>query len=386
MNKRVVRFDSADRAFREDEALFREDFMAKNKGVVLFSGGARIGAFLHDSAHVTASGVFPYNDGKGGIRMEYRPAEELRSPLFLDSLQGVPMTMLHPKSTKTAVASMLGMVKSAGKIDEVDADNVEVRSEVVVYDSDSVTSTEVRGLSLGFTCDLVEESGLTPWGEKYDAIQRNLRADHLAIVPNPRVKTARLNLDDDDNEGRPKMPQIRLDNGCEYEAAQEVIAELHAVRGKLTAEASRADSATAEADGLKAKLDGLQAQVDKFAQDSDSIKAAAFEQAKARLALEETAASHKVTVKSDASDLELMTAVVKAVRGDSFDPTGKSDAYIQAAYDLAKADSAPATTGTRRTMLHGDSTDEGKKRDDANDTKSYSASKAQAGMLEGLGR
>ncbi|NEM19202.1 hypothetical protein G3V96_31255, partial [Escherichia coli] len=51
--KRVVRFDATD--FREDESLFREDLLDLQK-TVLFSGGARVGAFLHDSAHVTTSG------------------------------------------------------------------------------------------------------------------------------------------------------------------------------------------------------------------------------------------------------------------------------------------------------------------------------------------
>ena len=386
--KRVVRCDS--REFRIDEAAFREDFMQKNKNSLLFAEGARVGAFLHDSAHVTASGVFPYADGKGGIRMEYRPAEEVKDELFLDSLQGIPLTLLHPKDTKSAPGSIIGMVKTRGIAeDSGDARTVGVRSEVVVHDAETVTATTVRGLSLGFSCDLIEEPGLTPWGEKYDAIQRNLRADHLAVVPNPRVKSARINLDEDDtNEGRPKMPKVRLDSGLEYEAADEVIHELTRVKGEISTLSAKADSAEADKAKLQAQVDTLQAKADSLEASipnlKEDAKAEAFAAAKARIALESVAESHGVKVKADASDNDLMVAVIKAVRGDAFDLTGKNDAYVQAAYDLAVQDKSGAPA--RRTMIHGDShepTGE-KPNSNRNDSQEKSAASSAGSMFDGL--
>jgi hypothetical protein len=377
-NKRVMRLDADDaRFFREDEALFREDFQKLVEGSVLFSGGARIGAFLHDTAHVTASGVFPYSDGKGGVRMEWRPQEEIEHTLFLDSLQGVPMTLLHPKNTRTAPGSIIGMVKSRGMVE-----GSGVRSEVVVHDSESVTKTKARGLSLGFTCDLIMESGLTPDGVKYDAIQRNLRADHLAVVPNPRVKSARLNLDNDDT-GKPKMPTVRLDSGIEYEAAAEVIHELNGLKTKLAQESARADSESAKATSALADVTKLTDEVAKVKTDA---QASAFELAKQRIKLEEVAEAHKVSVKADASDLDLMTGVVKAIRGDSFDLTGKTEDYVRAAYDFAVTDSKSTTNHARKVTLHGDSRDtkEPEKREDASDK--VSAAAKQSSMMEGLGR
>ena len=380
-NKRVMRCDAAEREFREDESLFREDFTALQQGV-LFANGARIGAFLHDSAHVTASGVFPYADGKGGVRMEWRPQEEIESPLFLDSLQGVPLTWLHPKNTKTAPASIIGMVKSKGLVEDTG-----VRSEVVVYETDEVTKTTARGLSLGFTCDLIEQSGLTPEGVKYDAIQRNLRADHLAVVPNPRVKTARLNLDNDDT-GKPKMPSVRLDSGIEYEAAAEVIHELTTIKTNLQKEAARADSAVATAETATRKVAELETQLTQVKADA---KTEAFEAAKARVKLEEVATGLKVTVKADSSDDDLRCAVVKAVRGDSFPLEGKSSAYIEAAYELAVIDSAKTTSQARNVTLHGDSRDTNQRTEtqhsNKNDSEDKTSSAAKRGsMLDGLGR
>ena len=38
------------------------------------------------------------------------------------------------------------------------------------------------------------------------------------------------------------------------------------------------------------------------------------------------------------TDTEIKTAVIKAVRGDAINLDGKSDDYIEAAFDMAKAD------------------------------------------------
>lgn len=353
MNKRrVMRCDSL--SFREDESMFREDKVQQTS--LLFNNGARVGAFLHDSAHVTSAGVFPYNDGKGGIRMEYRPIEEVSAPEFLRSMQGIPLTNLHPKGPKNSKDSIIGLVKSEGVAEETQDPKfpVNVRSEIVVHDAEHVTSTKVRGLSLGFSCDVIEEGGLTPWGEKYDAIQRNLRADHLALVPNPRVKNARVNLDNDDT-GKPKMPMIRLDNGCEYEAAAEVIAELNRLRADSKTATDKATAETARADGLQAKVDGHAAELTKVKNDAES---GAFERARVRLELEAAARDHKVIVKADATDSDVMCAIIKAVRGDSFNLDGKSDAYVQAAYDMVVGEK-PNDKPPRQSLDHEDTRGQG---------------------------
>jgi uncharacterized protein len=43
-----------------------------------------------------------------------------------------------------------------------------------------------RQLSVGYSCDLSWQDGVTPEGEKYDAIQTNIRGNHLAIVTEAR--------------------------------------------------------------------------------------------------------------------------------------------------------------------------------------------------------
>ena len=50
------------------------------------------------------------------------------------------------------------------------------------------------------------------------------------------------------------------------------------------------------------------------------------------------AEAHKVANADSMTDTEIKTAVIKAVRGDAINLDGKSADYIEAAYDMAKAD------------------------------------------------
>ena len=58
------------------------------------------------------------------------------------------------------------------------------------------------------------------------------------------------------------------------------------------------------------------------------------------------------------TDTEIKTAVIKAVRGDSINLEGKSADYIEAAFDMAKADTKQHTDGIAKqneaTQKHAD--------------------------------
>lgn len=67
-----------------------------------------------------------------------------------------------------------------------------IKADIVIYNLD----TSARELSCGYTLTLDETPGTTPEGEHYDAIQRNIRYNHLAVVPRARAGSlARLNID-----------------------------------------------------------------------------------------------------------------------------------------------------------------------------------------------
>ena len=132
-----------------------------------------------------------------------------------------------------------------------------------------------------------------------------------------------------------EMTKIRLDSGIEYDCAPEVKVEIEKMR-KDSAEAKK------EFDKLQAKYDALDAELKKEQEgrkaDADAAKANFDEAIKARVELLKVAEAHKVANADSMTDTEIKMAVIKAVRGDAINLDGKSADYIEAAYDMAKAD------------------------------------------------
>ena len=293
--------------------------------------------FIRDTPIVGRTGILVYRNADGTERREYRPPEEAFNADSLASLMGKPITVGHKAMVTAGNAAQVapvGSVLSAGR-----QDGNAIRADIVIYNLD----TNARELSCGYSLNLDETPGTTPEGEHYDAIQRDIRYNHLAICSKGRAGIARLNMDgsqiiDDDERTEndmAEMTKIRLDSGIEYECAPEV---------KVEIEKMRKDSAKAqkEHDTLQAKFDALEAELAKEKEgrkaDAEQAKANFDEAIKARVELLKVAEAHKVENADSMTDTEIKTAVIKAVRGDSINLDGKSADYIEAAYDMAKAD------------------------------------------------
>lgn len=286
--------------------------------------------FIYDSPILTRIGVFPYRNPDGSTRYELRLPEDVFAQDSLDTLKGIPITDGHvgrasSKNTRGNIGAVLGNARQ-------DGDNL--IADIVIHNPDTVDKGNVE-LSCGYECELEMTGGV--WnGQRYDAIQRNIRHNHLAIVPKGRAGNARLNLDAADaaffepDEKENTMKKIRLDNGIEYDAEPEIAAAYDKLRQ------DNADL-TAEKDKLEAERDKAQADLKALQDKQPEIETQAREAAKARLELEAVAQEHGVEVKADAADKDIQIAVVQKLRQDA-DLSNKSDAYIQAAFDLALAD------------------------------------------------
>ena len=331
--------------------------------------------FLQDSPILSRVGVFPYRQADGKIRNEYRSADEVFHADHLASIMGKPITDDHHGRIEgtNARGKVIGACLSAGRQDTENADNL--RGDIIIHDF-AATATK-QELSLGYTLDLDETPGVFN-GIRYDAVQRNLRVNHLALVAKGRAGNARLNLDAadaviDEPKEEPKMTMVkmRLDNGLEYDAAPEVSIAFAASQSAVKTVTDRADALTAERDALKAKVDAHEASLTKLRED-------AVAEVKRRSKLEADATAFGAKFAQDAKDADIRIAVIKAVRGDTFDATGKSDAYLEVAYDLAVADGTEARkkAGQNRADAAG-----GKPA--TNDTPA-SASSARAKMISNL--
>ena len=120
----------------------------------------------------------------GASRRELRLPEEVFDPASLASYKGKPVILTHEAGVvdkKNVDREHIGTILSNGY---QDGDNV--RAEIVIHETDLMKRSGLRELSLGYSLDLDETPGV--WnGQPYDAIQRNIRINHLALVDKARA-------------------------------------------------------------------------------------------------------------------------------------------------------------------------------------------------------
>lgn len=149
--------------------------------------------FLRDKPILTSCGIFEYTNPDGSIRRELRLPEDVFSPESLRSFVGKPIVITHDAGLidKDNVAeNQIGTILSEGERSGDD-----VRAAIIIHDTDAMKSAGLKELSLGYNLDLDETPGV--WkGQHFDAVQKNIRVNHLALVREARAgEQARLNLD-----------------------------------------------------------------------------------------------------------------------------------------------------------------------------------------------
>lgn len=150
-----------------------------------------------DHPILTRVGIFEYRRPDGSIRRELRLPEEVFAPESLASYKGKPVILTHEAGmidSDNVQQEQIGTILSEGT---QDGDNV--RAQIIIHDARKL-DYGLRELSLGYSLDLEEVPG--EWqGQPYDAIQRNIRVNHLALVEKARAgDSARLNIDGEDTQ------------------------------------------------------------------------------------------------------------------------------------------------------------------------------------------
>lgn len=298
-----------------------------------------------------------------------RPESEVFTTDAMASFAHRPVTDDHPT---VAVTSDNWKQLSVGQTDgDIKRDGDFLRVPLMVADGATIQKVQggKRELSAGYTCDLQWEAGTTPDGLKYDAIQTNIRANHVAIVARGRAgKDVRIG----DSAGKwgtapittahdketSMSTRIIMVDGLSVEttdAGAQAIDKLQKDVARLIADSAKKDDENAKAmakkdadmSALQAKLDDAQAKV---------LDQAAIDKLVAdRVALEATAAKIAKDVKPlGLSDAALKQAVVKAKLGDKLPADRLADqAYIDARFDIL-AEDADKTTDTFRQARMGD--------------------------------
>lgn len=309
----------------------------------------------------TRTGVFTYRNNDGTERRELRLDEEVFAPASLESFQLVPVTDEHPpvfldaSNTKEFVAGMVG--------ESVRKDGTFVVGPMLITDGELVRKLEQRDvaeISCGYTCDLEQKAGEHN-GEKYDCIQRNIRGNHVAIVPRGRAGPgARVRMDaaaaavipthdaggasggspENSQREAPVAHKVRVD-GIDVEVTHEHGAQLIERTHKAHADAlEKKDAKIAELEKEKATLQAkADAEAEKVKKLDAELKAAPEKfrgEIKARMDLEQQARGilGKEAKLDGLTDRQVKEKVL-AKTSPELKLDGKADAYVDARFDLA---------------------------------------------------
>jgi hypothetical protein len=168
--------------------------------------------YLQVNARAARTGVYNYRGDEVerpdlDVVRVYRPADEvfkrdtIKSFTSLDVTLGHPNDMVGPDNWRDTVVGFTG--------EDVIRDGEFVRVPLTLRDRAAIAEVEsgCRELSFGYYCQLEFKDGIAPSGEPYDAIQRNLQGNHLAIVPAGRAGSHCRIGDAGHFEGTRTMPE-----------------------------------------------------------------------------------------------------------------------------------------------------------------------------------
>jgi hypothetical protein len=118
----------------------------------------------------------------------YRPPEEVFAADSVASFLMKPVTNDHPAQ---AVTADNWRAHARGVVGKALRDGDFLAFDLVLMDADLIRDVESgkRELSNGYASELEFTDGVTPEGEPYQVIQRNIRGNHVAVVDRGRAGT-----------------------------------------------------------------------------------------------------------------------------------------------------------------------------------------------------
>lgn len=309
-----------------------KDNPISKEGVFKYSGASLA---RRDSNGTIINGIDPNK-----LYNVYRPAEELSSPEAIESFKLLPWTDDHPDK-------LLGP-ESLGRrpIDEkgmrgVTGQEVYFR-DGVLYANIKILSEYLKGLidagkkelSAGYSCIYEIASGI--WnGVKYDAIQRNIRGNHVALVQAGRMgpdvavldhltftfDAKELNMADEKKDDEKKAMDARMAAVCDW------------AEGKMAKDAAEEKEAKEKSEGKDGKAS------EGNASEGNAVDA---EEAKKKLEADKAAKDAEEAKKKDDEKKEGMDAAVELKRVSSELATLKNSMHKSLLSEITQRDSLAA--------------------------------------------
>ena len=356
--------------------------------------------FLKGRAVICSTGIYEYRRADGSIVKELRLPEEVFAPAFLESLKLKPVTLGHPDEMVTvdnvqkyqkgtlgdnpsSPGGTEGKPNMAGEqagYQFYNTDMYHVAIDMIIHDADTIRAVEdgTDELSVGYTCDLEQATpGARFLGQTYDYVQRNLKCNHVAVVPKGRAgDAARIRLDSDDailvdasehvdvNTGGNNMPDLKSFkiDGVEYQAEARVLEELHTTSVKADGLQTSLDALTTEKTQLQAKCDSEKDRADAAEAKVKELEAKKMDQAVIdaavvrKLRIRDAARVAEVEVTDGMAEVDIQKAVIMKVFPKAV-LDGKDAVYIDARFDSAieaKAIEAEGDADAETRKLKGD--------------------------------
>jgi len=285
----------------------------------------------------------------------YRPESEVFHKDSLASYAHKPAVNGHPSEPVTT--DNWKQVATGQLGGDVVRDGDHVRVPLVLMDAQAIADYHNgrRELSMGYTCKVEFERGVTDTGEEYDAVQRNIRINHISQEQHGRAGTARIGdswgvapINDNVKQGvTPKTTKEGLMTTKTVvlgDKAVQVLAEdaAEVERFKDAAAKALADTESKHAAAIEAKdeeIGKLKAEL------ADAKKAAeidvdALVAARTELVAQVKAIDGKIEAKG-LTDADLRKAAVAAKLGDEM-VADASDAVILGMFKAIAKDAKPA--------------------------------------------
>ena len=312
------------------------------------------------------TGTQLYRRSDGSQVREYRPPEEVSNPESLQTFGMKPATWGHPPvllDSKNTKEHQIGFSGSQVRFND---GFVEVALTVTDQDAiDKIKRGDAREVSAGYKVDFDPTPGVTPEGEEYSGVQRNIRVNHIAVVPvgraGPEVKLLMDRMDAADAvaydpepgtpaqmstpTASPTMASVKLD-GLEIDLPVDAASAVQTFTKGLTQQVAALDEAKAE---LSQKLDEASKEIESLAYEKEAAEGRADALTERVAELEAETSS-----RTDAAELdELIKArlavfhkLAPAFEDDfKFDGLDESELYVKAFTELTgeapREDAAP---------------------------------------------
>jgi hypothetical protein len=288
-----------------------------------------------------------------GLVSVYRPESTVFNKDSLATFAGKPVTLKHPPELVNAENWKKYAVGDVGE--DILRDGEFIRVPIKLMDAAAIEAVKngTREISMGYSCDIKHEDGVTPEGQEYNAVQVGpIRINHLAIVDKARggsklrigdsaiEKWGAIPINDSQRseKGGLQMPEVTKPVVVLGDAAIQVDDAAARVLEKFKADTSKQLSdAKALADAKDEEIGTLKVELQK-ANDAANIDVDALVAARTELVAQVKAIDSAIEV-AGKSDTALRKEAVAKKLGDAA-IVDASDAEIKGMFKVLAKDAA----------------------------------------------